>query len=274
MDRPVVGILLGSLIMLAIGAVDDAVSLKWYIKLPAQLLAAYVAVHFGIAIQTFANPNIFSDIEIIRLGGILSPVVTVLWIIGITNAVNLIDGLDGLACGVSGISAVTMLVVTFIIGDVGAAIITAALAGACLGFLPYNFNPAKIFMGDSGAYSLGFILATVSIMGLFKFYAVITFAVPLLVLALPLVDTLFAFLRRIANGQHPMHRDRGHFHHRLIDMGFSQRQAVVLMYAVSVILGLVAIVMVATGESMLILLAVAALSTAAVAAYIYKGLKK
>jgi UDP-GlcNAc:undecaprenyl-phosphate GlcNAc-1-phosphate transferase len=156
----------------------------------------------------------------------------------------------------------------------GAAVIIAALAGSCLGFLPHNFNPAKIFMGDSGAYSLGFILATVSITGLFKFYAVISFAVPLLVLALPLFDTLFAFLRRIVTGRNPMHRDRGHFHHRLIDMGLSQRQAVTVMYAVSVILGLVAIIMTAMEESMLILLAVAVLSSIAVAVYIYRGLKK
>ena len=129
------------------------------------------------------------------------------WIVGITNAVNLIDGLDGLACGVSTISSMTLLVIALTVAEPSIAILTAALAGACIGFLPYNLNPAKIFMGDTGSTFLGFILATVSIQGLFKFYTIISFAVPFLMLGLPIFDTSFAILRRLAKGQSPMTPD-------------------------------------------------------------------
>ena len=148
---------------------------------------------------------------------------TVLWIVAITNAVNLIDGLDGLANGVSAISATTVLVIALIGGQFQVAVVMAALVGACVGFMPYNMNPAKMFMGDTGATFLGYILATMSIQGLFKFYAIISFAVPFLILGLPIFDTAFAFIRRIAHGQSPMHADRSHIHHRLIDMGLNQK---------------------------------------------------
>ena len=124
----------------------------------------------------------------------------------------------------------------------------AALAGACVGFMPYNMNPAKMFMGDTGATFLGYILATMSIQGLFKFYAIISFAVPFLILGLPIFDTAFAFIRRIAHGQSPMHADRSHIHHRLIDMGLNQKQAVATLYVISAILGLSAVVLTTSGE--------------------------
>jgi len=124
----------------------------------------------------------------------------------------------------------------------------AALAGGCLGFLPYNLNPAKIFMGDTGSTFLGFVLAVMSIQGLFKFYTIISFAVPFLMLGLPIFDTCFAFIRRIAHGQSPMHPDRSHVHHRLIDMGFNQKQAVAVLYIISAILGLCAVVLTTSGE--------------------------
>ena len=151
-----------------------------------------------------------------------------LWIVGITNAVNLIDGLDGLACGVSTISSMTMLVIALTVAEPDTALLMAALAGACIGFCLQS-QPAKIFMGDTGSTFLGFILATVSIDGLFKSYAIISFAVPFLMLGLPIFDTCFAFIRRIAHGQSPMHADRSHVHHRLIDMGFNQKQAVAIL---------------------------------------------
>ncbi|MFR4415009.1 MAG: MraY family glycosyltransferase [Butyricicoccus sp.] len=138
--------------------------------------------------------------------------VTIIWIVGITNAVNLIDGLDGLAVGVSSIAAITMLAVALLTGNMPIAITMAALAGACIGFMPYNLNPAKIFMGDTGSTFLGYMLATVSIMGLFKFYAVISFAVPFLILGLPIFDTANAIIRRVAAGRSPMSPDRGHVH--------------------------------------------------------------
>ena len=142
----------------------------------------------------------------------------------------------------------------------------AALVGACVGFLPYNLNPAKMFMGDTGATFLGFILATMSIQGLFKFYAVISFAVPFLILGLPIFDTAFAFIRRIAHGQSPMHADRSHIHHRLIDMGLNQKQAVATLYVISAILGLSAVVLTTGGEVKAMLLLVALCVVAAVAA--------
>ena len=180
--------------------------------------------------------------------GNLSIPITVLWIVGLTNAVNLIDGLDGLANGVSAISATTMLVIALLASESQVAVVMAALVGACAGFMPYNLNPAKMFMGDTGATFLGYILATMSIQGLFKYYAVISFVVPFLILGLPIFDTAFAFIRRIAHGQNPMHADRSHIHHRLIDMGLNQKQAVATLYVISAILGLSAVVLTTGGE--------------------------
>ena len=180
--------------------------------------------------------------------GMLSVPITVLWIVAITNSVNLIDGLDGLAVGVSAISATTVLVIAIVVSESQVAIVMAALVGACVGFMPYNLNPAKMFMGDTGATFLGYILATMSIQGLFKFYAVVSFAVPFLILGLPIFDTSFAFIRRIAHGQSPMRPDRSHIHHRLIDMGLSQKQAVATLYVISAILGLSAVMLTTSNE--------------------------
>ena len=140
-----------------------------------------------------------------------------------------------------------MLVIAMLVSESGVALLMAALAGGCIGFMPYNLNPAKIFMGDTGSTFLGFVLATVSIQGLFKFYTIISFAVPFLMLGLPLFDTCFAILRRIAKGQSPMAPDRSHVHHRLIDMGFNQKQAVAILYVISAILGLSAVVLTTSG---------------------------
>ncbi len=193
-----------------------------------------------------------------------------IWIVAITNSVNLIDGLDGLAVGVSAISSVTMLVVAFLVSEGDIAVLMAALAGACLGFLPYNKNPAKIFMGDTGATFLGFVLAVVSIQGLFKFYAILSFAVPFLILGLPIFDTSFAFIRRVASGKNPMSPDRSHVHHRLIDMGFSQKQAVAILYIISAVLGLSAVVLTSSGEikAMLFLLTLCVAGGIAIRVYL------
>jgi len=158
---------------------------------------------------------------------------------------------------VSTISSMTLLVIALIVSEPDVAVLMAALSGACIGFLPYNLNPAKIFMGDTGSTFLGFILASVSIQGLFKFHMIISFAVPFLMLALPIFDTCFAILRRVSKGQSPMAPDRGHIHHRLIDMGFSQKQAVATLYIISAILGLSAVVLTTSGteKAMLFLLA-------------------
>ena len=168
--------------------------------------------------------------------------------------------------GVSAISAATVLVIALITSDAQVAVVMAALVGACVGFLPYNLNPAKMFMGDTGATFLGFILSTMSIQGLFKFYAVISFAVPFLILGLPIFDTAFAMIRRMAHGQSPMHADRGHIHHRLIDMGLNQKQAVATLYVISGILGLSAVVLTTGGEAKAMLLLIALCVVAVVAA--------
>lgn len=240
-------ILLGSVIIVVLGVVDDIMALPAMLKFVVQIAAALIPALNGVVIQAFSNPNIFSESPYWVLGPLSIPF-TVLWIVAITNAVNLIDGLDGLANGVSAISATTMLVIALLASEGQVALVMAALVGACVGFMPYNLNPAKMFMGDTGATFLGYILATMSIQGLFKFYAVISFAVPFLILGLPIFDTVFAFTRRIAHGQSPMHADRGHIHHRLIDMGLNQKQAVATLYVISAMLGLSAVVLTTGGE--------------------------
>ena len=253
------GMLLGSVVIVILGILDDIFALPALPKFFVQIGAALIAVLEGNRIDFLSNPNIFSQDLFWELGLLAVPI-TVFWIVGITNAVNLIDGLDGLACGVSTISSMTLLVIALVMEEPDVAILMGALSGACIGFLPYNLNPAKIFMGDTGSTFLGFILAVVSIQGLFKFYAIISFAVPFLMLGLPIFDTCFAILRRVSHGQSPMAPDRGHIHHRLIDMGLSQKQAVAVLYIISAILGLSAVVLTTIGvvRAMLFLLALCA----------------
>ncbi len=250
------GMLLGSVIIVVLGIFDDIYALGARFKFMVQIVAALCAVLGGNVITILSNPNIFSKNPYWELG-ILSIPFSVIWIVAITNAVNLIDGLDGLACGVSTISSMTLLVIALVVSEPQVAILMGALSGACIGFLPYNLNPAKIFMGDTGSTFLGYILAVVSINGLFKSAAIISFAVPFLLLGLPIFDTCFAILRRLANGQSPMTADRGHIHHRLIDMGLTQKQAVAVLYVVSAILGLSAVVLTTNGveKAMIVLLA-------------------
>lgn len=242
----IIGILVGSLIIVILGGLDDRKPIRAIYKLLVQIVAALIVVLSGVKIEIFTNPNLFSSTDFLILGNLSIPI-TVIWIVAITNAVNLIDGLDGLAAGIASISSICLLVVALIVSETNIAIFTACIAGACFGFLPYNINPAKIFMGDSGSTFLGFALACISVEGLFKGYAVISFAVPLLILALPLFDTSIAILRRIKNKKPIMQPDRGHLHHKLIDMGFSQKQSVLILYGISALLGLCAIILTGFG---------------------------
>ncbi|MCI9170586.1 MAG: undecaprenyl/decaprenyl-phosphate alpha-N-acetylglucosaminyl 1-phosphate transferase [Lawsonibacter sp.] len=253
------GMLLGAVVIVILGILDDIFVLPALPKFFVQIGAALIAVLHGNRIDFLSNPNVFSKNPFWELGWLAIPI-TVFWIVGITNAVNLIDGLDGLACGVSTISSMTMLVIALSVAEPDVAVLMAALSGACIGFLPYNLNPAKIFMGDTGSTFLGFVLAVVSIQGLFKYATIISFAVPFLMLGLPIFDTCFAILRRVSHGQSPMKPDRGHIHHRLIDMGFTQKQAVAVLYVISAILGLSAVVLTTIGvvRAMLFLLALCA----------------
>ena len=271
LDETMLCVLLGAAIIVALGIFDDVLALGAKLKFVVQIVAAAIPVCIGdLQIGLFTNLNPLSDTPFVHLG-ILAVPATIIWIVGITNAVNLIDGLDGLAVGVSSIAAITMLAVALLTGNMQIAITMAALAGACIGFMPYNLNPAKIFMGDTGSTFLGYMLATVSIMGLFKFYAVISFAVPFLILGLPIFDTANAIIRRVAAGRSPMSPDRGHVHHKLIDMGFNQKQAVAILYAISATLGLTAVVLTSSGEVKAIVLLLAVLAAILVGACIIYG---
>ena len=271
LDETMLCVLLGAAIIVALGIFDDVLALGAKLKFVVQIVAAAIPVCIGdLQIGLFTNLNPLSDTPFVHLG-ILAVPATIIWIVGITNAVNLIDGLDGLAVGVSSIAAITMLAVALLTGNMPIAITMAALAGACIGFMPYNLNPAKIFMGDTGSTFLGYMLATVSIMGLFKFYAVISFVVPFLILGLPIFDTANAIIRRVAAGRSPMSPDRGHVHHKLIDMGFNQKQAVAILYAISATLGLTAVVLTSSGEVKAIVLLLAVLAAILVGAGIVYG---
>ena len=252
MTRSLAAILAGAVIIVAMGVVDDCKNLDAKLKFVIQIIAALVVIIGGnLRITVMTNPNIFSDNPYLVFPWWLSGIATILWIVFITNAVNFIDGLDGLAAGVSAIMSVSLVFIAVRIGEYSVAIVGLALMGACFGFLPFNFNPAKIFMGD--------MLATLSIQGVFKSYAIISFAVPLLILGLPLFDAIFAMIRRIYHGKSPMAADRGHLHHRLIDMGFSQKQTVFILYAISGVLGITAVLLAENGPLRALILAIAVL---------------
>lgn len=259
-SRQLYGTLAGAAIIAVMGVIDDCKNLPAKLKFVIQIIAALVVVFAGdIKIDVFTNPNFLSDNPYWVLPEWLSVTLTVIWIVFITNAVNFIDGLDGLAAGVSAIMSISLVFISIRVGEYSIAILGIALMGSCFGFLPFNFNPAKIFMGDTGSTFLGFMLATLSIQGVFKSYAVISFAVPLLILGLPLLDALFAMIRRILRGQSPMTADRGHLHHRLVDMGFSQKQTVFILYAISGVLGITAVLLAESGELRALLLVICVL---------------
>jgi len=232
------GLLLGSTIIVAAGVLDDIWGLPPKLKLTAQIIAAAVLVSFGVKVEFVTYP--FGGV--IPLG-ILAVPITILWIIGVTNALNLIDGLDGLAAGTSFIAAVTMAAVAWIEGQYAVAGLALILGAAVMGFLPYNFYPAKMFMGDSGSMFLGFTLGSLAVEGLTKGAAFISVFIPIIILGIPIFDTLFAVIRRYRNHRPIFEADREHFHHILLDMGFSQRQAVLLIYGVNIFLGISAIVL-------------------------------
>ena len=234
-DGPLAGILLGASVIFITGILDDIYSLNPFVKLGGQILAACITWFFGVSISFVTNP----------FGGLLyiewiALPLTIIWIVGMINTMNLIDGLDGLAAGLAAISAFTISRVALNNGQVQAAVLAIALVGACLGFLRYNFSPAQIFMGDTGSMFLGYMIATMSIFGVLKSTITISLFVPILVLGVPISDTFFAIFRRIKNKKGIFQPDRGHFHHILIDLGLSHKQAVLFFYATSVVLGLLA----------------------------------
>jgi UDP-GlcNAc:undecaprenyl-phosphate GlcNAc-1-phosphate transferase len=243
-SRQVLGLLVGASLMAIVGVIDDTRRMRALHKLCAQILAAIIAFGCGFRIEAVAVPAFGA----LPMGTFALPV-TVLWIVGIVNAVNLIDGLDGLAAGVVFFAGLTNLVVAYLAGSTFVAVVMASLLGALFGFLFYNFNPAKIFMGDSGSYFIGYVLATTSLAGsLQKESTAVSLLVPMVALGVPITDTLFAIVRRFFEKRSIFSADRAHIHHRLLDLGITHRRAVMLIYGMSIVLTVAAIAL-ALGRS-------------------------
>ncbi len=243
-DSRMYGVLAGAVIIVALGFFDDIKPLPAKFKFLVQVIAAVIVINSGVIIPRVSNPLHFiiggKYIEF----GIWSYPLTIVWIVGVTNAINLVDGLDGLAAGISIISATTLFVAALSTGQDFAALLAVLLAASALGFLPYNFNPAKIFMGDTGALFLGYMLSVISVMGVLKGAAALSILVPIFAIGLPIFDTLFAMVRRALSGKSMMEADKGHLHHRLLDAGMSQKQAVLTLYSISAVLGFSAVALV------------------------------
>jgi UDP-GlcNAc:undecaprenyl-phosphate GlcNAc-1-phosphate transferase len=221
------GILLGATIAVTVGAIDDLRGLPWFGKLAGQVAAAAVPAAFGVWVSRFTFP--FLGVN--ALPEWLGIALTVIWIVAIMNMVNFLDGLDGLAAGVSAIAGFTFSVIALSLGKIDAAILSAIVFGACVGFLRHNFYPARIFMGDSGALLLGYVLGAISVQGLLKTAATVALFFPLLVLAVPIVDTTFVVARRLKHGERIFVGDQAHLHHRFLRRGFSQKRAALTIWA-------------------------------------------
>ncbi|CAM5191264.1 UDP-GlcNAc:undecaprenyl-phosphate GlcNAc-1-phosphate transferase OS=Ureibacillus acetophenoni OX=614649 GN=SAMN05877842_101160 PE=4 SV=1 [Ureibacillus acetophenoni] len=233
-----IAIVLAATIIIITGILDDMYEISAKAKMLGQLVAALIIVFYGDIQIDMINLPFGGEMDF----GLLSIPLTILWIVGITNAINLIDGLDGLAAGVSTIALITLSTMAFIMGNNPFVLAVAALlAFSTLGFLVFNFHPAKIFMGDTGALFLGFMIAVLSLLG-FKNVTVVSFIIPVIMLGVPISDTFFAIVRRLRNGQKWSDPDKSHLHHRLIDIGFSHRQTVLIIYGIAAMFGLFAII--------------------------------
>lgn len=241
------GLLLGIIVIGVVCAIDDIRDINPLTKLLGQTVAAIIVVAFGIRINGIGLPFVTTP----EMHEYLSMFITVCWIIGVTNAINLIDGLDGLSSGISIISSVSLLIIFVLNGssEVSIVLITA-LAGALLGFLPFNFAPAKTFIGDTGSNFLGFALSIISILGMAKTYTAAVIVMPIIVLALPIGDTVFAIIRRAIKNRSIMaifKADKGHLHHRIVAHGFTKKQTVLILYGISAIFGMFAIILMDSG---------------------------
>jgi len=234
-----IGFFIGSTLIVISGIWDDMKGVKPIVKIVFQLAAAGVVIFCGTKVSFITSLFGQSPLAL----GHLSVPITVLWIIGMTNAINLVDGLDGLAAGISGIAAVSIGIISWIEGMVSVGILSLILAAATLAFLKYNFHPASIFMGDTGALFLGYALSVLSIMGLTKMATTVSLFLPVVVLGVPIMDTLFAIVRRFLNKQPIFAADKDHLHHRLLAIGLSHRNAVLVVYAVCIFLSFSAIAM-------------------------------
>ncbi|WP_051412048.1 glycosyltransferase family 4 protein [Halonatronum saccharophilum] len=248
-------ILLGSVVILVIGLIDDIKGMKAKNKLFGQILATVPIILYSLQIDLVSHP-----ISGVILTGPLAIPITILWVVGLINAVNLIDGLDGLAGGVATISALAIGLISFGQGNLVVAALALILAGSTVGFLRYNFNPAQIFMGDTGSMFLGYILATVSLIGAVKSATAVTILVPVIVMGVPIFDTSFAFIRRLINGKHPFKPDKEHLHHRFLNFGLNQKQTVLTIYLVSLIFAVSAVLLAKYQSSMILLVVVGILA--------------
>lgn len=230
-------ILIGGFIIILTGFLDDLMELSAKYKLLGQIAAAAVVVYGGVQVQ-FINLPFEAQLQL----GWFSIPLTLLWIVGITNAINLIDGLDGLAAGVSSIVLITITTLAFIDGNLFVMALGVILLGSTLGFLVHNFNPAKIFMGDTGALFLGYMIAVISLLG-FKNVTVFSLLIPAIILAVPISDTFFAIIRRIVNKQPLSAPDKSHLHHCFIRLGYSHKQTVLIIYGISAFFGLAAVML-------------------------------
>ena len=238
----VIGLIFGGTLILMVGIWDDVMGMSPRAKLVAQCVVAGMSMLYGFQIAFITNP--FHHGQTIYFPVWLSLVITLVWYVGMMNAINFIDGLDGLLSGLTVISAASLIVIDFNRGHAEIALVLAALAGGALGFLRYNWNPAKIILGDSGALFIGYVFATVSIIGVSKTAFAISLLVPLVVLGFPVLDTVVTIVRRTTAGKKFYEADRGHFHHQLIfRFGLNVRQAVLLIYFVCVVLGVIALVL-------------------------------
>ena len=226
LDGPYRGIMLGAAVATTVGAIDDFRGMPWWGKLAGQVAAGTIAIGFGVNVDRFTFPGFGSQ----ELPDWFSGPATILWIVAIMNMVNFLDGMDGLAAGICAIAGSTFALIGLSLGAADAALLAAIVAGACFGFLHHNFYPARIFMGDSGALLLGFLLATLAVEGLVKTAALATLVLPLIVLAIPIIDTSFVFAKRLKYRQPLYEADRTHLHHRFLNIGFSQARAVAYMY--------------------------------------------
>lgn len=244
----IIGLFIGLIIIAIVGYIDDCKGLKPLTKFIGQTIAAIVVMAFGITIGDFNIP-IFN--KLIELSGIMEYIITWFWIVGITNAINFTDGLDGLSSGITLIACISLLIIFVINGSpVISIILITALAGGIVGFLPYNVNPAKTYMGDCGSNFLGFSIAIISILGVAKTYTILVIVAPLIVLALPIFDTIFAIFRRMIKGKSIkaiFQPDNGHLHHRLMQIGYTQKEAVLILYGVATTLGMFAIILLESG---------------------------
>ncbi|MFV0440735.1 MAG: MraY family glycosyltransferase [Lachnospirales bacterium] len=231
------GFLIGGVLIFIVGLLDDKYTMPAKVKLFCQIVVAVVVISFGITVDFIDYPlTVPIEAQWLNKG------ITLIWIVGIINAMNIIDGIDGLAAGVSAISSLFLTVLCFLSGSPISVILSASLAGSCLGFLPRNFYPSEIFMGDTGAMFLGYVLSVASILGLFKSYALLSIVISVLVLAFPIFDVGFAMIRRLLSGKPIMTADRGHLHHRIYDAGFNEKQTVAILYCVSFVCAMLALV--------------------------------